>query len=187
MYICLTTCVGFVHVCVVCSGMSQRCTKPKKCICLEVRGGVCISLCFCLSEQERHINIFAYKSQHNPAVTWESHANHVFWSSGTSSPICSPEWADDLRHTVLFCIHVLKSATTWPSQAPVSAHLLLWTELCPPESSCVEALTLNASVVGNTAMKAVIKITWGHMEAAIIQYYLCLYSGQHELQNFQRK
>lgn len=45
----------------------------------------------------------------------------------------------------------------------------LWTEcLCPPENSCVEALTSNVAEFEDEASEQVIKIKWGHKGRALI-------------------
>lgn len=44
----------------------------------------------------------------------------------------------------------------------ISILTVLWTEPCPPQNSCVEALTLSVTVFGGRTYTAVIKVMLGH-------------------------
>ena len=39
---------------------------------------------------------------------------------------------------------------------------MLWTELCPPQNSSIEALTHNVTICGERAFKEVVKVKWYH-------------------------
>ena len=54
--------------------------------------------------------------------------------------------------------HLFPYITKFPLSHFDSYPHLLWTELCPPSSSNVEALNLNVAVFGIRAFKEVIKV-----------------------------